>query len=108
MKLLIAFILVLLVAFQTEAQTQPCVSNTDGSYSCSFSMEDGSLFSYRTFLSNGVYPEGVSCDPQGILYLFQSSGIRGLLGCTVDIETGRISCGTLNQENQKAFTIVIS
>jgi hypothetical protein len=54
-------------------------------------LDDGSQLAYVSWAVNGVYPEGIGCNPQtGQLYAFDSVGNEVLLGAVVDLQTGRI------------------
>jgi hypothetical protein len=117
MKVVATFLLAFLLAFSTQAQ---CTKNVDGSSSCKLSLADGTVFSYQSF-TNVIYPLGLSCDPLvGIIYtlrpptsdlnavVYDQDWIRIPSGCVVDIQSGRISCGPVNQKATATFSITIN
>jgi hypothetical protein len=68
-----------------------CVLNANGSFDCTLDLSDGTQFAYSTFRVDGVYPEGISCNPRtGQLYAFDSGLLPLALGCKVNLETGAI------------------
>jgi hypothetical protein len=65
--------------------------NSDGSFNCTLDLDDGSQLAYTSWVVNGVYPEGIGCNPQtGQLYAFDAEGNEILLEAIVDLQTGRI------------------
>jgi hypothetical protein len=69
----------------------PCLPNSDGSWDCVLDLDDGSQLNYVSWVVNGVYPEGLGCDPQtGQLYAFGADGSTINLPAIVDLETGQI------------------
>ena len=68
------------------------VPNSDGSWDCLLDLDDGTQLPYVSFVVNGVYPEGIGCDPTtGQLYAFDANGNEVLIGAVVDLQTGQIS-----------------
>lgn len=72
------------------------VPNPDGSWDCTLDISDGTQVAYKTFLVNGVHPEGLGCDPlTGQLYAFDAFLQRVALGLVVNLQTGGIVRSTL-------------
>lgn len=81
--------------------------NSDGSWDCLLDLSDGTSFAYKSHQVNGVYPEGIGCDPHtGQLYAFDELGQQVPLPLVVNLQTGAITRQSGKPAPPSSLTIV--